>query len=80
MGYKLFYEINGSSESPTILVISGSNTSVDVTGLQEYTLYEFQVLAFTSFGDGPKSPVLIERTLEDGKNSVTTDDSYAQLI
>ena len=40
----------------------------DVTGLDKYTEYEFQVLAFTSKGDGPKSSVGVVRTKEDGKN------------
>ena len=39
----------------------------EVTGLKKYTEYEFQVLAFTSVGDGPKSPVVVVRTMEDGK-------------
>jgi len=38
-----------------------------VTGLKKNTEYEFQVLAFTSVGDGPKSSVVVERTNEDGK-------------
>ena len=38
-----------------------------VTKLKKYTLYDFQVLAFTSVGDGPKSSVIVERTKEDGK-------------
>ena len=40
-------------------------------GLSIYTEYEFQVLAFTSKGDGPKSSVVVERTMEDGKNLLT---------
>ena len=42
-----------------------------VSTLDKYTEYEFQVLASTSKGDGPRSSVLVERTMEDGKNSVT---------
>lgn len=38
-----------------------------VTGLAKYTEYEFQVLAFTSVGDGPNSTVNSETTKEDGK-------------
>ena len=38
----------------------------DVTGLDKYTEYEFQVLAFTSVGDGPNSSVEVVRTKEDG--------------
>ena len=44
----------------------------DVTGLDIYTEYEFEVLAFTSVGDGPKSsPLLVVRTMKDGKNFKT---------
>ena len=48
-------------------VNSGVTLSKDVTGLFKYTEYEFQVLAFTSVGNGPKSSVKVERTMEDGK-------------
>ena len=30
-------------------------------------VHEFEVLAFTSVGDGPNSSVVSERTMEDGK-------------
>jgi len=39
----------------------------NVTGLDEYTVYEFQVLAYTSVGDGPNSSSITETTKEDGK-------------
>ena len=39
----------------------------NVPGLDKYTEYEFQVLAFTSVGDGPNSSVEVERTMQDGK-------------
>ena len=45
---------------------SGSTFTKDVTGLDKYTEYEFEVLAFTSAGDGPNSSVKVERTMEDG--------------
>ena len=38
-----------------------------INGLEKYTEYEFQVLAFTFHGDGPKSSVEVVRTKEDGK-------------
>ena len=41
-------------------------------GLAKYTEYEFQVLAFTSTGDGPKSLFEVGRTLEDGNNLTKT--------
>ena len=42
-----------------------------ISTLDMYTEYEFQVLASTSKGDGPKSSVMSVRTKEDGKNSLT---------
>ena len=45
----------------------GTTFSGVINGLDKYTEYEFQVLAFTSYGDGPESSVVVERTMEDGK-------------
>ena len=39
----------------------------EVTKLDKYTEYGFEILAFTSVGDGPKSSILTERTKEDGE-------------
>ena len=49
-------------------MVTDNSTSLSrvVTGLDKYTEYVFQVLAFSSKGDGPKSSV-VERTKEDGK-------------
>ena len=67
-GFKLFYKKKDSAESATMLAINnGTKLTKDVTGLDEYTEYEFQVLAFTSVGDGPKSSVEVEKTNEDGR-------------
>ena len=49
---------------------SGSTLKNVFTGLDEYTEYEFQVLAYTSVGDGPKSSVKYETTMEDGKKVI----------
>ncbi len=69
IGFKLFYKKKDSAGSPTTSVINnGASRSKVVTNLEEYTEYEFQVLAFNSVGDGPKSSVKVARTLEDGKN------------
>ena len=46
---------------------SGATLTKDVTGLDKYTEYEFQVLAFTSVGDGPKSSPKVNTTLQDGE-------------
>ena len=67
IGFKVFYRKKVSGVSVTILTIKGESTfSKNVTGLDKYTEYEFQVLAFTFDGDGPKSSVEVERTMEDG--------------
>ena len=67
-GFKLFYKKKGSSGSAKELTInSGSTLTKVVPGLDEYTEYEFQVLAYTSIGNGPKSSIEHERTKEDGK-------------
>ena len=67
-GFKLFYKKKGSSGSQTMMLINDKAVrTADVSGLSKYTEYEFQVLAFTSVGDGPKSTVKSETTKEDGR-------------
>ena len=46
---------------------SGSTLTKVFTGLDEYTEYEFQVLAYTSKGDGPKSNPKSATTKEAGE-------------
>ena len=69
-GFKLFYKTKGSdiSSTTTFLFDSANILTKTVSGLDEFTEYEFQVLAFTSVGDGPKSSVVIAKTKEDGEN------------
>jgi len=67
-GFKLFYQKKGSVGLRSQLTInSGSTLTKVVTGLDKYTEYDFEVLAFTSVGDGPKTSVKSETTEEDGK-------------
>ena len=66
-GFKLFIKRKG----PDVQMIDVSNPSLytkTVTGLQESTEYELQVLAYTSAGDGPRSSVQFVKTLEVGKS------------
>ena len=64
----MYYKKKGSLCLAAMVTINNETIRVeDVFGLEKYTEYEFQVLAFTSAGDGPKSSVLVERTNEDGK-------------
>ena len=67
-GFKLFFkEKSSSGSSAEIRINNGSTQTKDVTGLSKYTEYEFQVLAFTSIGDGPLTSIVVKRTKEDGK-------------
>ena len=51
-----------------MLTIQNKGTlTKNVTGLEKYTDYEFEVLAYTPVGDGPNSSSITERTKEDGK-------------
>ena len=64
----MYYKKKGSLGLAAMVTINNETIRVeDVFELEKYTEYEFQVLAFTSAGDGPKSSVLVERTNEDGK-------------
>ena len=72
-GFKLFYKEKGSSGSPKQLTInSGSTLTKVVPGLDEYKEYEFQVLAYTSIGDGPKSNAQYAKTKQAGEKSEIT--------
>ena len=68
-GFKLLYKRKSSVVDPlrVVTIESNSTLTIDVTGLGKYTEYEFQVLAFSSAGDGPRSPIILIRTFEDGK-------------
>ena len=78
IGFKLFYKKRGSAGAATTLTINnGTALSKDVTGLDVYTEYEFEVLASTLAGDGPRSsPVVFVRTMKDGKNFKTMCKSF----
>jgi len=70
-GFKLFYKKKRSAESPIQLTIHSGSTLIKVfSGLDKYTEYEFQVLAFTSVGDGPNSTVKSETSKEDGNKLI----------
>ena len=69
-GFKLFYKKKDFVGSATMVAINNGGTlTKDVTGLEKYTEYKFQVLAFTSVGDGTNSSAKVKRTLQDGKRS-----------
>ena len=47
-------------------LLTTTNLSIVVTGLQENVLYNISVRAYTSVGTGPYSDPVSERTFEDG--------------
>ena len=67
-GFKLFYKEKDSIGTSTELDIKCQGSVIRaITGLKKYTVYEFQVLAYTSVGNGPNSSVIVEKTMQDGK-------------
>ena len=78
VGFKLFYQKSGSvGRASTLTINNGTALSKDVTGLENNTEYEFEVLAFTSVGDGPKTSPVVVRTMKDGKSSQTMFYSFS---
>ena len=73
-GFKLFINKKGSGDTTDVQFIDVFNASVytkTVTGLQVSKEYEFQVLAYTFAGDGPKSSVHFVKMKEAGRCYVT---------
>ena len=68
-GFKLFYGQKRCNNQPKqVLHISNASVRAEsVRELMKFTEYEFQLLAYTSVGDGPKSSVQVAKTMEDGK-------------
>jgi len=73
-GFKLFYKRkNSAADYPTVLSIrSNSTLNIHITGLRKFSKYQFQVLAFSSAGNGPESSVQEVRTNEDGKIAIVS--------
>ena len=67
-GFKLFYRQKRPDNQPKLLNISNASIGAEtVSELMKFTEYEFQLLAYTSVGDGPNSSVQLVKTMEDGK-------------
>jgi hypothetical protein len=60
--------------------VSSSTTSITVTGLDKYTWYSFQVLAYTITKDGPLSEAKAGRTRQDGIYRICFSQSFMRLI
>ena len=68
-GFKLLYRNKISAADPLTVITIGSKTTLtqDITGLEKFTEYEFQILAILPPGNGAQSAVKTVRTTEDGK-------------
>lgn len=53
--------------STELNIKSKGNVTRAITGLKKYTVYQFQVLAYTSVGNGPNTSVIVKKTMQDGK-------------
>ena len=71
IGFKLLYRKSFGAGPVTVITINdNSSVSIDVTGLDKFTEYEFQLLAFSSVGNGPKTSLQVVKTNEDGKMAI----------
>ena len=66
-GFKLFYRQKLSGNQSKLNISNASIRAKTVRELMKFTEYEFQLLAYTSVGDGPNSSVQFAKTVEDGK-------------
>lgn len=57
-----------SLELGEIKNVTTTQPSLELDGLEKYTNYSIQVLAFTRAGDGVRSEQIFTRTKEDGKS------------
>ena len=66
-GFKLFYKKKAVAGLPMTLTINGPKIhTYYAVGLDKNTEYEFQLLAFSLAGDGPKSSLKVTRTKDNG--------------
>lgn len=52
--------------------VTTTKPSLELDGLEKYTNYSIQILAFTRAGDGVRSDQIYTRTKEDSRNAVTS--------
>ncbi|XP_037546465.1 protein sidekick-1 [Nematolebias whitei] len=66
LGYKVLYSEKDVEGPPKVKVVEGQGSlALLLSGLQKYTVYVLQVLAYTQLGDGPLSNPILLRTKED---------------
>ena len=71
--YEVLYEpleTFGGAIGPVTQVVDDQDTSVILTGLQEYVTYSISVRAFTEIGPSVYTAPVLERTDEDGEKFI----------
>lgn len=68
-----------STELGEIKNVTTTKPSLELDGLEKYTNYSIQILAFTRAGDGVRSDQIYTRTKEDSRNAVTSLDTRQLL-
>ena len=66
LGYVVYY--NRTTGTETSFVHRSTERSVEITNLERYTIYQFEMTAFTSIGQGNRSTVIYCTTDEDSKS------------
>ena len=66
-GFKLKHLKKDGTSWTTKDITDRAKRSSALTGLSKFTYYDYQVLAYTSKGDGPTSSVQSFQTLQDGE-------------
>lgn len=65
LGYKIYYSVVGKQHTEKEKEIShGLTFSTSMTGLESFVTYEFQILAYTRLGSGPRSSAVRATTWE----------------
>lgn len=71
LGLQVLYGEKDSEGPPSVKAAQGEgSTSLLLSLLHKYTVYELQVLAYTQLGEGPPSTAILLRTKEDGRCSL----------
>lgn len=72
--FKCSWSFCATTELGEIRNVTTQKTPLELEGLEKYTNYSIQVLAFTRAGDGVRSDQVYIRTKEDGKTIVVVSD------
>ena len=79
-GFRLKYRKKGVASWTTKDITGQAKRSSALTGLSKFTCYDYQVLAYTSKGDGPPSSVQSFQTLQDGEYDAVVSELGSPVI